>query len=278
MPGPDPKRPEAPDRADSRKEAGHTPAVRMAEVRKRFGERTVLERMDLSVDLGEKLVIIGPSGSGKTTILRLIMTLETPDHGRIEVDGELLGCAWEEGRVVEDNRRHLRRVRRKVGMVFQHFNLFPHLSVLENIMEAPLRTLRMPKAEAHERAMGLLRRVGMAEKASDYPGQLSGGQQQRVAIARALAMRPAVMLFDEVTSALDPETVGEVLRTIRELAEEVTMAMIIVTHEMGFARNIADRVIFMDHGQEVESGPPESVLDAPENPRTIAFLRAILDR
>ena len=278
MPGPDPKPPEAPDRVDSRKEVGHTPAVRMLEVRKRFGERTVLERMDLSVDLGEKLVIIGPSGSGKTTILRLIMTLETPDHGRIEVDGELLGCAWEKGRVVEDNRRHLRRVRRKVGMVFQHFNLFPHLSVLENIMEAPLRTLRMPKAEAHERAMGLLRRVGMAEKASDYPGQLSGGQQQRVAIARALAMRPAVMLFDEVTSALDPETVGEVLRTIRELAEEVTMAMIIVTHEMGFARNIADRVIFMDHGQEVESGPPEAVLDAPENPRTIAFLRAILDR
>ena len=278
MPGPDPKPPEAPDRTDSRKEAGHTPAVRMVEVRKRFGERTVLQRMDLSVDLGEKLVIIGPSGSGKTTILRLIMTLETPDHGRIEVDGELLGCAWEEGRVVEDNRRHLRRVRRKVGMVFQHFNLFPHLSVLENIMEAPLRTLRMPKAEAHERAMGLLRRVGMAEKASDYPGQLSGGQQQRVAIARALAMRPAVMLFDEVTSALDPETVGEVLHTIRELADEVTMAMIIVTHEMGFARNIADRVIFMDHGQEVESGPPEAVLDAPENPRTVAFLRAILDR
>ena len=278
MPGPDPKPPEAPDRAESRKEAGETPAVRMVEVRKRFGERTVLERMDLSVDLGEKLVIIGPSGSGKTTILRLIMTLETPDHGRIEVDGELLGCAWEEGRVVGDNRRHLRRVRRKVGMVFQHFNLFPHLSVLENIMEAPLRTLRMPKAEAHERAMGLLRRVGMAEKASDYPGQLSGGQQQRVAIARALAMRPAVMLFDEVTSALDPETVGEVLHTIRELADEVTMAMIIVTHEMGFARNIADRVIFMDHGQEVESGPPEAVLDAPENPRTVAFLRAILDR
>ncbi len=278
MPGPDAKAPGAGADTASRTESGETPAVRMVEVRKRFGERTVLERMDLSVDLGEKLVIIGPSGSGKTTILRLIMTLETPDHGRIEVDGELLGCAWEEGRIVGDNHRNLRRVRRKVGMVFQHFNLFPHLSVLENIMEAPLRTLRMPKAEAHERAMGLLRRVGMADKAPDYPGQLSGGQQQRVAIARALAMRPAVMLFDEVTSALDPETVGEVLHTIRELAEEVTMAMIIVTHEMGFARNIADRVIFMDHGQEVESGPPEAVLDAPRNPRTIAFLRAILDR
>ena len=278
MPAPDSKTPGAAGSAATQNGSGEWPAVRMVGARKRFGDRTVLEGMDLSVDLGEKLVIIGPSGSGKTTILRLIMTLETPDHGRIEIDGELLGCAWEDGRVVEDNRKHLRRVRRKVGMVFQHFNLFPHLSVLENIMEAPLRTLRMPKAEALERAMGLLQRVGMAEKAPDYPGQLSGGQQQRVAIARALAMRPTVMLFDEVTSALDPETVGEVLHTIRELADEVTMAMIIVTHEMGFARNIADRVIFMDHGQEVESGPPEAVLGAPENPRTIAFLRANLDR
>ena len=278
MPAPDPKAFGARAATASSRRAGETPAVRMVEVRKQFGERTVLQRMDLSVALGEKLVIIGPSGSGKTTILRLIMTLETPDHGRIEIDGELLGCAWTKGRIADDNRKGLRRVRRKVGMVFQHFNLFPHLSVLENIMEAPLRTLRMSRAEAHQRAMGLLQRVGMVEKASDYPGQLSGGQQQRVAIARALAMRPAVMLFDEVTSALDPETVGEVLRTIRELADEVSMAMIIVTHEMGFARSIADRVIFMDHGQVVESGPPEQILDAPRNPRTVAFLRALLDR
>jgi polar amino acid transport system ATP-binding protein len=152
------------------------------------------------------------------------------------------------------------------------------MSVLDNIMEAPIRSLRMPKEETRERAMGLLRRIDMVEKASSYPGQLSGGQQQRVAIARALAMRPTVMLFDEVTSALDPEKVGEILQTIRDLATEVIMAMVIVTHEMGFARNIADRVIFMDHGQIVESGPPEAVLGAPANPRTIAFLKAILDR
>jgi polar amino acid transport system ATP-binding protein len=250
----------------------------MNQVRKEFDGRAVLHQMDLSVANAEKLVIVGPSGSGKTTILRLIMTLETPNHGRIEIDGELLGCAWDDGRVVQDNRKNLRAVRRKVGMVFQHFNLFPHMTVLENIMEAPLRSLRMPKDEALERAMGLLGRVGMEEKASSYPGQLSGGQQQRVAIARALALRPRVMLFDEVTSALDPETVGEVLRTIRELADEVTMTMVIVTHEMGFAKNIADRVIFMDHGKVVESGQPEQILGAPSNPRTIEFLRAILDR
>ncbi len=254
------------------------PAVRMTRVRKAFDGRAVVNDVDLSVAGGEKLVIIGPSGSGKTTILRLIMTLETPDHGQIEIDGELLGCAWDNGRMVRDNRRNLRAVRSKVGMVFQHFNLFPHMSVLDNIMEAPVKSLRMPKAEARDRAMGLLRRVDMVEKASSYPGQLSGGQQQRVAIARALAMRPAVMLFDEVTSALDPEKVGEILHTIRELATEVTMAMVIVTHEMGFARNIADRVIFMDHGQIVESGPPDAVLGAPSNPRTIAFLKAVLDR
>lgn len=254
------------------------PAVRMTRVRKSFDARAVVNDVDLSVAGGEKLVIIGPSGSGKTTILRLIMTLETPDHGHIEIDGELLGCAWDNGRMIRDNRRNLRAVRSKVGMVFQHFNLFPHMSVLDNITEAPVKSLRMPKAEARDRAMGLLRRVGMVEKASSYPGQLSGGQQQRVAIARALAMRPAVMLFDEVTSALDPEKVGEILHTIRELANEVTMAMVIVTHEMGFARNIADRVIFMDDGQIVESGPPDAVLGAPSNPRTIAFLKAVLDR
>jgi polar amino acid transport system ATP-binding protein len=255
-----------------------TPAVRMTQVQKEFGGHMVVKSMDLTVASGEKLVIIGPSGSGKTTILRLIMTLETPDNGHIEIDGELLGCAWESGRIIKNNSKNLRAVRSKVGMVFQHFNLFPHMSVLDNIMEAPVRSLRMPKEEARERAIGLLRRVDMVEKASSYPGQLSGGQQQRVAIARALAMRPSVMLFDEVTSALDPEKVGEILQTIRELAAEVNMAMVIVTHEMGFARNIADRVIFMDHGQIVESGPPDEVLGAPVHPRTTAFLKAILDR
>ncbi len=254
------------------------PAVRMKQVRKEFGGHAVVKSMDLTVASGEKLVIIGPSGSGKTTILRLIMTLETPDNGYIEIDGELLGCAWDSGRITKNNNKNLRAVRSKVGMVFQHFNLFPHMSVLDNIMEAPTRSLRMSKEEARERAIGLLQRIDMVGKASSYPGQLSGGQQQRVAIARALAMRPSVMLFDEVTSALDPEKVGEILQTIRELAAEVNMAMVIVTHEMGFARNIADRVIFMDHGEIVESGPPDEVLGAPVHPRTTAFLKAILDR
>ncbi len=254
------------------------PAVTMTQIRKEFDGNPVVKAMDLSVARGEKLVIIGPSGSGKTTVLRLIMTLETPDHGHVQIDGELLGCAWENGRMIRDNRKNLRAVRSKVGMVFQHFNLVPHMSVLDNIMEAPVKSLRMPREEARERAVALLRRIDMSEKASSYPGQLSGGQQQRVAIARALAMRPTVMLFDEVTSALDPEKVGEILQTIRQLANEVNMTMVIVTHEMGFARNIADRVIFMDHGQIVESGPPGKVLGAPANPRTIAFLNAILNR
>lgn len=254
------------------------PAVAFGNVSKHFDETAVIECMNLSVDMGEKLVIIGPSGSGKTTVLRLMMTLEKPDNGRIEIDGSLLGCAWNHGRLVEDNRKNLRMIRRNVGMVFQQFNLFPHMTAIQNVMEAPLRSLRMSKADAHERAMGLLERVGMANKTSSYPGQLSGGQQQRVAVARALALRPKVMLFDEVTSALDPESVGDILHLIRDLADEFTMAMVIVTHEMGFAKSIADRIIFMDDGKIIESGPPNDVLENPQNPRTIAFLRALLDR
>ncbi len=248
------------------------------EVSKSFGDLVVLDSMDLDVGRQEKLVIIGPSGSGKTTVLRLMMTLELPSNGRILIDGELYGCAWRDDRAIEDNRQNLRRIRRKVGMVFQQFNLFPHMNVLANIMEAPLRTLKMPKEEARERAIDLLRRVNMESKIDSYPGQLSGGQQQRVAVARALALRPQIMLFDEVTSALDPEAVGDILNLIRDLADEVNMAMVIVTHEMGFARTIADRVLFMDGGRIVESGPPESVLGAPTNERTKSFLSALQDR
>ena len=253
-------------------------AVRFSKISKTFGDQRVLDKIDLEIEDREKVVIIGPSGSGKTTILRLMMTLETPDNGRIEIDGQLLGCERTNGVVIEDNQKNLRRVRSLVGMVFQQFNLFPHMTVLGNVIEAPIRTLGLKKEEAEERALDLLRRVGMEEKALSYPGKLSGGQQQRVAIARALAMRPKVMLFDEVTSALDPETVGDVLHMIRDLAEEITMTMVIVTHEMGFAKVVADRAIFMDNGSIVESGPPSLVLSDPQQQRTKEFLSAVLDR
>ncbi len=259
-------------------EANETIAVTFTQVSKAFGKHVVLEKMDLSIPMGEKLVIIGPSGSGKTTVLRLMMTLEQPCNGRIEIDGSLLGCEWKDGEVIEDNKKNLREIRRQVGMVFQQFNLFPHMTVLENVMEAPLRTLRLPKDQAHEISVDLLKRVGIDDKVSSYPGQLSGGQQQRVAVARALALRPKVMLFDEITSALDPESVGDILHLVQELAEEVNMAMVIVTHEMSFAKSIADRIIFMDYGRIVEMGEPEDILDNPSNPRTITFLRALLDR
>lgn len=257
---------------------GGSTAVKFSEVSKTFGDQRVLDKVDLEIEDREKVVIVGPSGSGKTTILRLMMTLEQPDHGRIEIDGQLLGCEWKEGDMVEDNRKKLRSVRSMVGMVFQHFNLFPHMTVLRNVTEAPIRTLGLNKEEAEERARGLLKRVGMEEKVSSYPGKLSGGQQQRVAIARALAMRPKVMLFDEVTSALDPETVGDVLHMIRDLAEEITMTMVIVTHEMGFAKVVADRALFMDDGRIIESGPPSVVLSNPQQQRTRDFLSAVLDR
>jgi polar amino acid transport system ATP-binding protein len=257
---------------------GETPAVRFRGVSKSFGEVHVLHNVDLDVPAGQKLAIIGPSGSGKTTLLRLIMTLEQPEQGFIEVDGELLGMERRDGKVVRDDTRRIRDVRAKIGMVFQHFNLFPHMTALGNVMEGPIHVNRVDRREAEQRARELLDLVGLAAKADAYPRQLSGGQQQRVAIARALAMRPRVMLFDEVTSALDPELVGEVLRVVRELAHQESMTMLIVTHEMAFAEEISDRVIFMDHGVIVEDAQPSVIFHHPAHERTRAFLRAVLER
>lgn len=255
-----------------------TLAVRCAGLVKRFGSLTVIRELDLSVPTGEKVAIIGPSGSGKTTLLRLLMTLERPDAGTIEIFGELLGAKEINGQLVQDDERHLRGVRGQIGMVFQHFNLFPHMTAKQNIMEAPVHVLRMPRSEALDRVLELLSMVGLADKADCYPRQLSGGQQQRVAIARALAMRPKIMLFDEVTSALDPELVGEVLDVIRRLAHVGGMTMLIVTHEMLFARDIADRVIFMDDGRIVEDSSPELIFSSPKDARTKTFLRRVLER
>ncbi|HEX9926826.1 MAG TPA: ectoine/hydroxyectoine ABC transporter ATP-binding protein EhuA [Anaerolineae bacterium] len=252
------------------------PFIRFEKVTKVFGDLTVLRELDFDVGPQEKVTIVGPSGSGKTTILRVLMTLEKPDGGVIYVDGEPLWHRQVDGKLVEAGEKHLRKVRGNIGMVFQHFNLFPHMTALCNVTEAPIHVLKMPKGDAKQRAVELLRKVGLGDKFEHYPSQLSGGQKQRVAIARALAMRPKVMLFDEVTSALDPELVGEVLGVIRELAEEGDMAMILVTHEMGFAREVSDRVVFFDKGQVVEQGPPADVFDNPQSERTRAFFSAVL--
>jgi len=251
------------------------PMVHAAGVRKRFGHLQVLDGIDLDVASGEVVVILGPSGSGKSTFLRCVNHLETIDGGSIHVDGELIGFRADGGRVRHLRKREITRQRREIGMVFQQFNLFPHLTVLQNIVEAPTGVRREPPARAREHALELLRRVGLEDKARGYPRQLSGGQQQRVAIARALAMRPKLMLFDEPTSALDPELVGEVLATMKSLTED-GLTMVVVTHEIGFAREVADRVVFMDAGVIVESGPPSQVLDHPANPRTQAFLSKVL--
>ena len=228
---------------------------------KRYGELTVLDGVDLSVAQGEVVCVIGPSGSGKSTLLRCLNLLERPDAGRVLIDGEEITAP---GAPVD-------ALRARVGMVFQQFNLFPHRTVRDNVMLAPVKVRRVPRAEARRAAEELLARVGLAEKAGEHPSRLSGGQQQRVAIARALAMSPEVMLFDEATSALDPELVGEVLAVMRELAE-AGMTMVVVTHEMAFAREAADRVVFMDGGVVVEQGPPAQVLEAPEHERTQRFL------
>src|SRR5690606_5883337 len=224
---------------------------------------------------GEKLALIGPSGSGKSTILRILMTLEAIQAGEVTVDGQVM-WRMEGDRPVQADRATLRQIRRRVGMVFQHFNLFPHMSVMRNLTEAPIHVLGLDPATAEGRARDLLDRVGLAGKADSYPAQLSGGQKQRVAVARALAMQPDIMLFDEVTSALDPEVVGEVLDVLRDLAHESGMTMLLVTHEMGFAREIADRVVFMDGGRVVEAGPPEQVFGDPAEERTREFLRRVL--
>jgi polar amino acid transport system ATP-binding protein len=251
-----------------------TDMVRGERIVKRFGPLTVLNGIDFSVKYGQVVVIIGPSGSGKTTLLRCINHLEKIDDGRIYVDGELVGYRIVNGKPVEDSETNIARMRSKVGFVFQRFNLFPHMTAVENVIEAPVHVLREPASVVKERAMALLEKVGMAEKAGSYPHKLSGGQQQRVAIARALAMQPKLMLFDEATSALDPELVGEVLKVMRQLAEE-GMTMVVVTHEMGFAREVADHVIFMDKSVIVEEGTPEQIFEHSENERTHNFLGRI---
>lgn len=248
--------------------------VRGESIVKRFGHLTVLNGVDLLVKRGQVVVIIGPSGSGKTTLLRCINHLEKIDAGSIYVDGELVGYREKKGKLVEDTDVNIARIRSKIGFVFQRFNLFPHKTALENIIEAPIHVLREPKDVVVERARVLLDKVGLADKADSYPHKLSGGQQQRVAIARALAMNPKLMLFDEATSALDPELVGEVLKVMRQLAEE-GMTMVVVTHEMGFARDVADHVIFMDKAVIVEQGPPAQLFDHAENQRTKDFLGVI---
>jgi polar amino acid transport system ATP-binding protein len=248
--------------------------VRGEQIVKRFGHLTVLNGIDFTVKRGQVVVIIGPSGSGKTTLLRCINHLEKIDGGRLYVDGQLVGYREMNGRLVEDSEANIARMRSQIGFVFQRFNLFPHKTALENVIEAPIHVLHQPKAEVVGRAQALLAKVGLAEKANVYPHRLSGGQQQRVAIARALAMNPKLMLFDEATSALDPELVGEVLKVMRQLAEE-GMTMVVVTHEMGFAREVSDHIIFMDNGVVAEEGPPKQVFDEPQNERTRNFLGMI---
>jgi len=254
-----------------------TPMVRFQSVRKAFGSLVVLDDLNLDIAAGEKVALIGPSGSGKSTLLRLLMTLEQPNGGEIEIAGKPLWHMDKGGQRVPADARHLREMRKNVGMVFQHFNLFPHMTALRNVTEAPIHVLGLAKDEAEARGRDLLDLVGLSDKHSHYPAQLSGGQQQRVAIARALAMRPKVMLFDEVTSALDPETIGEVLNVIRRLGEEHKLTMLMVTHQMGFAREFADRVCFFYRGRICEQGSPEKIFTNPENERTQAFLRAVLD-
>ncbi|KLU21334.1 arginine ABC transporter ATP-binding protein [Caballeronia mineralivorans PML1(12)] len=251
------------------------PMVRFTGVTKRYGPLTVLDALDLEVARNEKVAIIGPSGSGKSTLLRVLMTLDPLTDGLIEVEGEPLTHMRRNGVLVPASERHVRDVRRKIGMVFQSFNLFPHMTALQNTIEAPLRVLGMSKRDADERGRGLLSMVGLDDKCNHFPSQLSGGQQQRVAIARALAMRPKVMLFDEVTSALDPELCGEVLNVIRRLGHEHDLTMLMVTHQMGFAKEFADRVCFFSQGKIIEQAPPQQFFAAPQHERTQQFLRAV---
>ena len=251
------------------------PMVEAQQVCKDFGALSVLKGVTLSVDRGQVLVLVGPSGSGKSTFLRCINHLESVSAGRLYVDGQLVGYREGHGKLYEMPPREAAKQRRDIGMVFQHFNLFPHRTAVENIVEAPVHVKGVKKAEAVQRARDLLAQVGLSDKSDAYPAQLSGGQQQRVAIARALAMDPKLMLFDEPTSALDPELVGEVLGVMKKLAA-AGMTMIVVTHEMGFAREVADQLVFMDAGVIVESGPPREVLSNPKHSRTKAFLSKVM--
>ena len=249
--------------------------VEITDVTKSYGGHPVLRDVSLTIEPGEVVVLIGPSGSGKSTLLRTINHLETVDRGSITVDGEYIGYERRGDRLQELREAEILRRRTQVGLVFQNFNLFPHLTAIENVVEAPVALKRQTRREARELAKALLSRVGLADKADQYPRQLSGGQQQRVAIARALALSPKVLLFDEPTSALDPELVGEVLDVIRGLARDGT-TLVVVTHEIGFAREVADRVVFLDHGEIVEQGAPAQVLRNPRHPRTRDFLAKVL--
>ena len=253
----------------------NAPMVKSEGVHKSFGSLQVLKGIDLEVQRGEVFCLVGPSGSGKSTFLRCINHLEKIDSGRLSVDGELVGYRQHGDKLYELKDRDASKKRREIGMVFQRFNLFPHMTVMQNIIEAPIRVRGESAAVARVRAERLLERVGLADKAKSYPRQLSGGQQQRVAIARALAMEPKLMLFDEPTSALDPELVGEVLDVMRQLAVD-GMTMIVVTHEMGFAREVGDSLVFMDDGVVVEAGHPRDVLTNPQHERTKAFLSKVL--
>jgi len=253
------------------------PIIAFDKVVKRYGSHVVLDELDFTVAQGEKVTIIGPSGSGKSTVLRILMTLETISGGVIRVGGEPLWHEEKNGELAPAGEAHLRKMRTQLGMVFQQFNLFPHMTVLRNLTEAPRCVLGLSKAEAKARAEELLQLVGLTEHANKFPGQLSGGQQQRVGIARALAMRPRIMLFDEPTSALDPELVGEVLNVIRRLAAEHDLTMLLVTHEMRFAREISDRVCFFDRGKIREQGTPEEIFGNPQLDRTKQFLSAVTE-
>jgi len=251
--------------------------IRLEHVGKSFGSHRVLEDICLEVRRGEVVVIIGPSGVGKSTLLRVINHLEPIDTGTVYIDDRPVYRYEKDGRIITDPERRVQAIRAQIGMVFQHFNLFPHLTALQNVAEAPIYVRKLPRDEAIRLARDLLAKVGLTDKEDAYPSQLSGGQQQRVAIARALAMQPRAMLFDEVTSALDPELVGEVLRVMRQLAGE-GMTMIVVSHEMGFVRDVADRVVVMDQGRIVEEGSPAVIFTAPRHPRTRGFLQSLLDR
>ncbi|MFO1149919.1 MAG: ectoine/hydroxyectoine ABC transporter ATP-binding protein EhuA [Alsobacter sp.] len=251
------------------------PIVQFTDVTKRFGQTVVLDRFSFSVAQGEKVVLIGPSGSGKSTLLRVLMTLERIDSGIVAIGGEALWSVRDGTDLVQPTEAHLHRMRAYVGMVFQQFNLFPHMTALQNVASGPRYVMGRSRTDAEALAASLLAKVGLDDKLHSYPARLSGGQQQRVAIARALALQPKVMLFDEVTSALDPELVGEVLDVMRALSVERDLTMLIVTHQMGVARALADRVCFFEKGAMVEEGPPEQVIDAPTNPRTQSFLRAV---
>lgn len=253
------------------------PMITIQDLEKSYGPTPVLRALTLDIKPQEKVSVIGPSGSGKSTLLRILMTLEAPDRGQVYVEGDPV---WTSQGKKGDPRAagtHLRKIRAKIGMVFQHFNLFPHWTVLRNLTEAPVTVLKQDPGVVRQRALELLDKVGLKDRAEAKPGQLSGGQKQRVAIARALALQPKIMLFDEITSALDPELVGEVLKVLRDLAQESPMTMLIVTHHMKFSRDISDRVLFFDEGKILEQGPPEQIFSEPREPRTRKFLKTLLE-